>query len=457
MPDIIRDVPRSDKARIIGKISRNDDGYLTGTAVVARAGILEYYEKGRMIKEYVPPEELAKSDSIATLRMKPVTNGHPSALLVTPSNVKQYQVGSTGENVHSDGEVLSSTITINDNSAISEVNAGKRELSCGYKCDIVNTPGTTTYGERYDRMQTNRRYNHVAICDLGRAGPVASLNMDEAARNALLGSIHLDAADVFEVGTPNYREDCSLEEGSGNDVISRNIKKLVESGKSQDEAVAIAHKKAGKTKKDSSPYQRSRPMPVSIKIDGIDYPDQAPEVAKHIEKTDAALATATTEKASLQTKLDAATAATAAVQTKLDAANAEIAAMPAKVLAAAKSRADLVAQAKPHLDKADVDKIDSMSNAEIMLAVARKALPGAKDSIAAVKTDNADAVSTWYNAALATLKTDATDSAAAANRQAMNPKVKNDGADQPHVDSQEEWESKQLKHDHKGNRDQFLK
>ena len=457
--NIVKDVARSDKARIIGKISRNDDGYLQGTAIVARSGILEYFEGGRMVKEYVPPEELARADSLATLRLKPVTNGHPSARLVTPSNVKQFQVGMTGENVHSDGDVLSSTITINDNAAISEVNAGKRELSCGYRCDIVNEPGTTTSGERYDRMQTNRRYNHVAICDLGRAGPVASLNMDEAARTALLASIHLDAADVFETGTPNFRED-HLEEGSSDETISKNIKHLVESGYSQEQAGAIAYKKAGKSKKDSiSPSKRSRPMNVPITLKSIVYNDQAPEVAAALTDALATIETvrkdSTTALAAMQTKLDAETAAHTATKTKLDAANAEIAAMPAKVLASAKARAELVAVSKPHLDQADQDKIDSLSDAQIKLAVANKAFPAAKETLATVKVDNADAVNTWYTAALTTLKNDATDAAAAANRESVNGKP--DPTKQTHTDSQEEWEKNQLKHDHKGNREQFLR
>lgn len=428
MPNILKDVARSDKARIIGKISRNDDGYLQGTAIVARSGILEYFEDGKMVKEYVPPEELARADSLATLRLKPVTNGHPSARLVTPSNVKQFQVGMTGENVHSDGDVLSSTITINDNAAISEVNAGKRELSCGYRCDVITEPGTTTTGERYDRKQVNRRYNHVAICDLGRAGPVASLNMDEAARTALLASIHLDAADVYECGEADFKDI---------------------------------------TKTYTQSLQRSRPMPVPITINGITYNDQAPEVAKHIETLTAQIAQAkadsVTAVAAVQTKLDAATAAGTAVQTKLDAANAEIAGLPAKIAAAAKARADLVAQAKPHLDKADVDKIDTLTDAQIRLAVAAKAFPAAKDKIAAVKTDNADAVQVWYDAALTTLKNDKTDTAAAANRVAANGVAHNDGADKG-ADSKNKPKTKEdaesevcNRHKKTSNRDALLK
>ena len=435
MPQILKDCARIDRARITGKIKRCDDGSLQGTATVARSGILTYFENGKIIKEFVPPDELAKQDSLSTLKMRPITNDHPSTREVTPANVKEFQCGMTGETVTCDGQTLDTTLTINESKAIAEVEGGKRELSAGYRCDIEMTAGTYN-GERYDRIQRNRHYNHVAICDLGRAGSVASL--------------HLDSADVYEV-------DCELEEGTSGEVVSRNIEKLVKSGKDKDQAAAIAYKKAGRAKKDSiNPSQRRRPMPVTIKIDGIDYPEQAPEVSKHIEKLDAAIATANTEKANIQTKLDAETAAHTATKTRLDAANAKIAALPADIAAAAKSRAELVATAKPHLDKAEQDRIDSMSDAEIRLAVAHKAFPAAKDVLAAVKTDNAEAVSTWYNAALATLKNDATNSAAAQNRLDVNGKPRNE-AEQPHVDSQEEWEAKQLKNDKKSNREQFLK
>lgn len=201
-------------------------------------------------------------------------------------------------------------------------------------------------------------------------------------------------------------------------------------------------------------------MPVPVTIKGIVYNDQAPEVAAALSEALSTIETvrkdSVTALASIQTKLDAEKAAHTATQTKLDAANAKIANLPAEITAAAKARAELVAVAKPHLDSSDAEKIDSLSDAQIKIAVAQKAFPAAKDTIAAVKIDNADAVNTWYIAALSTLKNDATDVAAAANRAAVNgnptkPVVK--------TDSEEDWQKKQLatKHDAKGNREQFLK
>lgn len=173
-------------------------------------------------------------------------------------------------------------------------------------------------------------------------------------------------------------------------------------------------------------------MPVQITVKGIQYADQAPEVAAALAESLATIETLKKEKtdgiAGVQTKLDAMTAERDATKTKLDAANTEIAALPGKINAAGKARAELVAQAKPHLDVAEVEKIDSLSDAEIMLAVATKAFPDAKEKIAAVKKDNADAVRIWYDAALTTTKNDNVDNAARQNRQAVvDPK--NDNAD----------------------------
>jgi hypothetical protein len=463
---MLKDVQRIDKALIIGSIKKTDDGYLQGNAVVARSGILEYYESGKVVRELVTDEELAKADSLLTLKMKPVTNGHPSVKLVTSQNVKQFQVGFTGENVVCEDGRLVTPITINDNVAITDVEVNKRrQLSCGYVCDEIEEPGTWN-GQPYDRKQTNRRYNHVALCDHARAGSVASL--------------HLDASDVYECGEPDFKGDGGP--GSGNFGHSGRPGEQGGSGEGGGEekhavGKVISHEgrsyqvhthttimgsriayasevepidghyqpvpfqrseraknieielKSGKiTKLDNQPPQRSRPMPVTIKIDGIDYPDQAPEVSKRLEKLDAEIATAKTAATAIQTKLDAMTADRDATKVKLDAANAEIATFPTKVVTASKARADLVTLAKPRLDKTDADKIDTLSDVQIKKAVALKAFPASKGKIDAVKEDALDAVDTWFEAAIEHLKNDGINAAARQNR------LDSVGNDKVHVD-----------------------
>ena len=379
---VINNVSRIDKARITGKIRRTDEGYLTGEAVVARTGILEYFENGRTVRELVTPEELSRSDSVSTLKMKPVTNNHPSVRLLNANNVKEFQVGLTGENIKYDDGLLSSSLTITDGSAITEVNSGKRELSCGYTCDLIEEAGVWN-NQRYDRKQVNRRYNHVAICDLARAGSVASL--------------HLDSADVYECGEADFKEEKTVKTDN------------------------------------NKPSQRSYVMPVTIKIDGIDYAEQAPEVLRHIEKQDSDITAlrgkvTTAEKATsdLQVKYDALEAERDTLKTQLDKAKEDAKALPAQIAAAAKARADLVKQVSPHLDEETVTKIDDLSDFDLKKTVVLKAFPNSKEKVDKLDSENVDGMNTWYDAAIATLSDDRYDSAAAHNREQLNGGTRND-------------------------------
>ena len=376
--NIRKDVNRIDKARITGSLTKTNDGYIKGTAVVARSGILEYHENGKTIRELVEPGELAKADSVETLKMKPLTNDHPSVRLLDPTTVRQFMVGHTGETVKTDGGVLATSLIIDDAKAIREVDGGKRELSCGYICDLLDEPGIWN-GERYDRKQSNRRYNHVAICDLGRAGAVASL--------------HLDSEDVYEVTTVEF-----------------------------DDKVEIKEEKK-ETRTDSQPYQRSDVMQVTIRIDGIDYPNQAPEVEKHITKLDAEIKASKDAAVAQKTVLDTKEAEITNLKAEIKTKNDSIAALPAQIAAAGKARAELVKAATPHLDKETVAKFDSMSDAEIKRVVAVKAFPQSAEKIKALKGDTADGVrdiGTWYDAAIEAVKDSRIDSVAAANRESAN-------------------------------------
>jgi hypothetical protein len=74
------------------------------------------------------------------------------------------------------------TYTIQDKDVVEKVEKKDLvELSCGYTCDVDHTPGTYN-GEKYDAIQKNIRYNHVALGakDFGRAGSEVKLRMDGA-------------------------------------------------------------------------------------------------------------------------------------------------------------------------------------------------------------------------------------------------------------------------------------
>lgn len=114
----------------------------------------------------------------------PVTDEHPPVMLKA-ANAKKYSVGSIGESVRQDGDLVLASLAIHDEEAIKAVESGERsEVSCGYYCDLEEKPGVHE-GQKYDAIQKNIRGNHVALVPKGRAGPDAR--------------IHLDAADAVEV------------------------------------------------------------------------------------------------------------------------------------------------------------------------------------------------------------------------------------------------------------------
>lgn len=162
--------------RVPLKATRTDEGYLTDTPVLTRTGVFEYRDgAGRLRREYRPPDEVFNADSMASLRGKPVTDGHPGK--VTAKNVRQHMIGTALSGGRQDGtENMVGDIHIFDTTP---VDAGNKELSLGYELELDETPGVSPEGERYDAVQRNIRYNHLAVVKRGRAGN-ARLNLDAA-------------------------------------------------------------------------------------------------------------------------------------------------------------------------------------------------------------------------------------------------------------------------------------
>lgn len=195
-------VQRFDVASL-GNAERTPQGFLRIPAYLTRCGVLEYKRPdGSIVRELRPREEVFKADSLATLSAAPVTDLHPTQM-VTPKNVRELQIGHVSERVREDGKMVAGHVTVQEESAIAAVQAGKRkELSCGYQCRIDATPGTYE-GERYDQVQRDIVYNHVAIGpkNWGRAGRDVALRTDssEEPPKEELDVFRLDKADAVSV------------------------------------------------------------------------------------------------------------------------------------------------------------------------------------------------------------------------------------------------------------------
>jgi len=169
---------RYDSAEITGKIELTPDGYIKAKAVVTRAGTFKYKNKDGSIRvELRKDEEVFRGETLESLKMIPVTIGHPTEF-VNAKNAKSLSKGLTGETVERRGDECIVSLLITHEDAIKAVQGGRRELSLGYDVAIDPTPGTYK-GERYDSEQTDIIYNHLAIVDRARAGSRACLRFDE--------------------------------------------------------------------------------------------------------------------------------------------------------------------------------------------------------------------------------------------------------------------------------------
>lgn len=176
------------------RFQRTPEGFLKGRAVITSIGVFSYRNAdGSVQKELRLPEEVFDLESLETLKLKPLTNNHPTAGTVTPENVQTLQVGSLGDNPSrftdggpgssmsdiTDGIHVAIDMIVTEQNAIQDVMGGKRSLSSGYTCELEPAPaGSVFMGMEYNFIQRRIRYNHVAIVDVARAGDSARIRLD---------------------------------------------------------------------------------------------------------------------------------------------------------------------------------------------------------------------------------------------------------------------------------------
>lgn len=184
-------VARYDAAQIT-KAVRLDNGWLRAPARLTRTGIFEYRQPdGSVRRELRPPDEVFRADSIATFEGVPVVIRHPVGKtpqgLLDSKTARELSVGSVGT-PHQDGEFLAANVLLTDAEAVTAVDDEKLvEVSCGYRCDMDETPGTWQ-GQSYDAVQRNIRGNHLALVDKARGGAELRIRLDSGDAIQLVSS-----------------------------------------------------------------------------------------------------------------------------------------------------------------------------------------------------------------------------------------------------------------------------
>lgn len=126
-------------------------------------GLSDLYDQ--KIDVYRSPEEVFSASALASFEGKPVTDNHPSED-VRPDNYSSYMKGVCTNVRKGTGDLTDCAVAdliIYDPILDSEIEAGKREVSCGYDC---------TYEEVEEGKYQQKQIcgNHVAVVNNGRAG-----------------------------------------------------------------------------------------------------------------------------------------------------------------------------------------------------------------------------------------------------------------------------------------------
>lgn len=192
-----------------------DEGYLVAPGNLARTGVQEYraYELGldadgmdpmKVIRLHRPAEEVFDGSSMASFDGKPITIEHPS-VAVTADNWSELAKGEVRD-VGRSGDLMTGTLVIRAKDAIEAIQAGKAQLSNGYRFDLDMTSGTTADGRAYDGIQRNIRGNHVALVDAARCGSACRIadsqpklegnTMPDAKRKVTVDGIPLEVEDT---------------------------------------------------------------------------------------------------------------------------------------------------------------------------------------------------------------------------------------------------------------------
>lgn len=299
------------------------EGFLIARAPVTSVGVFTYRNAdGTPRYELRLPEEVFDEESLASLKMKPLTLLHPDQA-VTPQNIDELAVGSVGSEVDTDSYRVYMSLAVTKADAIAAVDNGSaRALSCGYTCDIEWTSGTWM-GVHYDCIQRNIRYNHVALVPAARAGDG--------------NAIRMDGFGELEKLPENYKQTNEEE---------MNLKTIhLDGADFQAEPQVIAALDKAQSRADAA--------------------EKELEQLRTDSKTDKeAINKLTSEKSTAEAERDT-------LKERLDAMEKE---MPGKIDAAVKSRLDIVGKA----NAAGVEVRDDMADVDIKKAVILKQFPSAQ-------------------------------------------------------------------------------
>lgn len=264
------------------RVTRTDQGYLRVPAHLTTVGVFPYSDPatGKQRLELRLPEDVFHADSLRSYQSAPVTDDHPPSML-NAENTRSHEVGHVVGDARRDGELVAADLMIRDAATIAKVEAGKREISNGYRVRLEETPGVHPQYGRYDAIQRDIRVNHVAIVDIGRAGPEACIRMDAWPGTCIPANL------VHTSGVPMP----NLENQKPEDLLAAAVKQLAAETARADAAEqklkdesARADAATGRADELASQVKNLR----DERIDGSKLVELEAEAKKHAERADVA-------------------------------------------------------------------------------------------------------------------------------------------------------------------------
>jgi 8-oxo-dGTP pyrophosphatase MutT (NUDIX family) len=195
-----------------------------GVYQYSEASVRQGGDRHKMVNVLRPESELSDPETVKSFRLMPWTDDHPSALLgddtqmLVPAEQKGVH-GVIGEQTYYKDGVLYGNIKVFSQELARKISSGKRELSCGYRCDFVPSEGVYD-GQAYQYVQKNLRGNHLSSVRAGRMGDrvrvldaaecfTFALDLKEEAMPACItcGRVHAAEADCMDADTQKFVTD----------------------------------------------------------------------------------------------------------------------------------------------------------------------------------------------------------------------------------------------------------
>jgi len=304
---------RFDKGEFKGSVARTDEGYVRGEAIITRTGVFLYQNADGSIRR-----ELRHPDDVFARDSLETLKMLP----ITNDHPKTQLIDAQNADSLQIGQT-GETVNVDGRYVLSTLNITHKDgiaaIDSGRKelslgyKSHVIKEDGVYNGERYDHRQTNIRYNHLAIVDRARAGAMARIN--------------LDSGDAIQVDEDNQnRSDGKME----------NL--------------------------------------VTVTLDGLDY-KASPEVQRHIAKLVADAEEKEGKYDAMKKKFDQLTAERDALKEKMDELKEKN--NDSAIADAVKARISLERKASKLLDGETLEKLDSLTDLDIMKAAVLRKSPKA--------------------------------------------------------------------------------